>query len=341
MYQVLKQIKLAFSINILLSLLTAVASAYAGYILSFFVNIFQDKMPSISDILKLFAFQLLVWTVTIFLIFITEKHQNYLLKTFKISFREYIIKNLLDREIEDILEEDKAVYLSWLTNDAKEVVVSSFIALLKAIQAIFTVVAAFIAIVALGWTISIAAVLLFFFVLLVPQVLSKRLSKATERLTKSEQEFTSKTQNLLYGLPLLLSNNKRSVFSKMIHRISIEHEDVVRHRNDARTETSALSAYASLVSQIALTGVAAISVILGHSLVGALLAIGNLSGAFFQNICSFIENFMTFKSSQVIWEKYIRDEEAVQMNDRKELKEELLSIHTSDVSFSYDDTKAI
>lgn len=91
MYQVLKQIKLAFSINILLSLLTAVASAYAGYILSFFVNIFQDKMPSISDILKLFAFQLLVWTVTIFLIFITEKHQNYLLKTFKISFREYII----------------------------------------------------------------------------------------------------------------------------------------------------------------------------------------------------------------------------------------------------------
>lgn len=191
MREVLRNAKWHFALNILLKFVAATVLAYAGYSLSFFVDILQDSELTSMSILRLGLFELAVWSAGILLLYISDRHENFLMKLLRMETHNYLVEIVKNASFEKLMQDNKGTYMAWFSNDVKDLSNDTFRSLLLFFQAIFTAITGFVAILKLGYPIAVTAVIMFLVIVIVPQFVSGKVQKKRRGLTEAQELFVA------------------------------------------------------------------------------------------------------------------------------------------------------
>ncbi|MDO5733153.1 MAG: ABC transporter ATP-binding protein [Eubacteriales bacterium] len=290
--------------TILLSLVASLTLTYASYILTYFGAIFTESSPSPRSLGQLCLYELFVWGIGATIYYLSERYQVNTLIKLRLSLNQLISNSVQTYSYADYEKNGTGKFLSWLTNDVKEINQRSFTSFFELIKNAFQAIGSLVAIFILAVPLGIASILLLLLIMLLPQILNKRLQIFAQDLTSAEEVYTGKIKDQLLGFTLLYTNNRQDLFLRTIREAVRSFEEKNGFYQRFLVLAQFVGMVCSLFAQVILISVAAFSVVFGLAELGALLGAAALAGLFFNSSSAMIRNLMTLKSSKPLWEKY-------------------------------------
>ncbi len=181
--------------------------------------------------------------------------------------------------------------------------------------------------------IGIAAIVLLVVISVLPQLTNKKLQKANSNRSSALEVSTEGYKDVIMGIPIFFLTNLRNRIRERIAVTSTQAEQVCYRYNRTNITVQILISTVSMVGQVILLFVTLLVAVAGGTIAGAVLSVGNLAGSFFNGAGSFVQCFMTVKSSKPLWEKFTLDTDIE--NNEKACVEMISEIRLQDVSFQY------
>lgn len=329
---ILKKNRVYLITGIIISLISSAAYVLAGYSLSFLLQSYGDDVR-ISELIKDGLVVLVIWAVTLLIMYIYNVFQSWVTCRMKTDLREIMANKIVSMDCVEFLKKDTGNYVSWMTNDVEQINNEVFLNLFNIIDAVGKTVFSMFALFYLGIGIGITAILLFAFMAVVPQMAAKGLDKKTEAMSKENENATEKYKENMGGFLLFYLSNRQSYFVDKIKEVSRKQENAIFDKDKKSTFVSIVSAGVSLVSQIVMILVTVCMASMGLTPVGAVLSVGNLGQTFFSNVGASVSAVIKTKSIKKLWEKY-EIKENVPYEAR--INNEVETIKLENVSFGYD-----
>lgn len=332
--QIIAKHKRNLSFTILVVLVSAAMNAWAGYSLSYFFKVFEvEPGAQMQKMLHIGGFVLIIWLVNLLMLYFSSMMQAKFQQYSKNSFRQLVIERITRKSYEDYAQENSGTYLSWLTNDTKEINERTFVPFVSIFDAGFAVVASFVALFMLDVWISVAALSFFVLTLVVPQLVSAFVEKAAHTLTRAQDETTAQMKDTLTGFPVFYTTNRLNRMIPLIMAASEYLEDKQYAFNKTKVFARTMTVFVSLLAQVGLMGFTVFRAVQGAAPIGAALAVANLAGAFYGNLSNLMQSWITLKASQPIWEKY--EEKLETTPSPTETIQDVSQITVDGVAFSY------
>ena len=208
-----KHIKFVIGV-IFLIIIYSLLSVLSGYSLSFMVNIFGNSNTTINDVLKVIFVILLIDSLSLLSLYIKYYYQSKLQSRLRNEVRLELSNKMINQDYENYEKNDTGAYLSWFTNDIKEIDGRGFEGIFNIIHSITSVIGTFIAIATFNLWISVATTILSVTMIFLPNIMSENLQKKGEKHTKEEELYISKMKSLVQGYTDLYISNNESYFEK-------------------------------------------------------------------------------------------------------------------------------
>lgn len=326
--------KLLTLLTIIFIIISSSLLSFSGYSLSWMLKGFDNGTATIHSTLINITKIFIVCIIAIISIYVAYRQKEITLSIYRKVLREKISKSISNKSWHEFLKEDSGVYISWLSNDLKEINLRTFDCFFTIIENLFLAISSLVAIYVLGWPLCIISIFLFLLLMVGPQILNKKMEAKAEIFSKAEEIFTSKLKNTIAGYPVYLVMNYKNKFIEKLNKSVNEYENNQLDYKKVEVNVSVLSVLFSFVAQIILVTSAIIFVILGYSKFGAIIALANLSGTFFNSVGKTIQSVMKFKSSKVLWDKY---EYVLKENKNKNYLDEISKIEIKNLKFKYNE----
>ncbi len=317
----------------LLTVIVSFAMVLAGYSLSFLYTAFEYEGNKIKALIYTFIIVLAIWLVAMLLyrtsLLVSSKVQQKL----KNELRCMVGEKIETISYADFTSKDSGHYVSWLTNDVDEIYTQSFASLFSGIENLAMAVFSLGALCLLSPYIGIAAIVLLVVISVLPQLTNKKLQKANSDRSSALEVSTEGYKDVIMGIPIFFLTNLRNRIRERIAVTSTQAEQVCYRYNRTNITVQILISTVSMVGQVILLFVTLLVAVAGGTIAGAVLSVGNLAGSFFNGAGSFVQCFMTVKSSKPLWEKFTLDTDIE--NNEKACVEMISKIRLQDVSFQY------
>lgn len=287
-----------------LNIVSAFGMVYAGYSLSFLFRSYEASGDRMQALTKDCAFVALIWLIDLLLYAAEALMEAHTLRTLRNEVRSMISERILASEYAEFTGKDSGHYVSWFTNDLNNISEQSLSSLFSLAGNVATALSSTVALFSLGIYIGTAAVVLFFFVSVLPQLLIKKLQAANERRSKAQEESTESFKDAVMGFPILFLANRGKVFARKIAETSGRLEEAQFQYAKKEVEIRTVILALSVVGQVVMVAVAVLTAILGLGPIGATLAVGNLAGNFFSSVGSVTTQISLMKAGRVLWEKF-------------------------------------
>lgn len=332
-----KHIKFVIGVTFLI-IIYSLLSVLSGYSLSFMVNIFGNSNTTINDVLKVIFVILLIDSLSLLSLYIKYYYQSKLQSRLRNEVRVELSNKMINQDYENYEKNDTGAYLSWFTNDIKEIDGRGFEGIFNIIHSITSVIGTFIAIATFNLWISVATTILSVTMIFLPNIMSENLQKKGEKHTKEEELYISKMKSLVQGYTDLYISNNESYFEKKMKEYNNIYELNYFQFLIIQLKSAVYSAGLSSFSQLCLLGLTMIFVSLGKAPIGSILAMAGLGQVFMGGISGIVNSIISIKSSNAFFKKY----EDIKVRERKDYKDIDLSnefdIETQDLSFVYNNS---
>lgn len=291
----------------LLNILMSLAMVFAGYSLSFLYTAYEYKGDKGKVLIYISVIVLIIWLIAMLLSYVSSLAMAKVQRKIKNELRCMIGNKIGSLSYNEFIRKDSGHYVSWLTNDVDEIYSQSFSALFSGIENLSSAIFSLGALFFLSSCIGIAAIVLLAVISVLPQFANKWIRKANAERSAALEVSTESYKDVVMGGSMFFLTNLRNRICERILEASEKAEQVSYRFNKTSVTVQTLVSTVSMIGQILLLFVALLAAVIGATPAGAVLAVGNLAGSFFNGAGDLVQCFMNVKASQPLWEKFRRD----------------------------------
>lgn len=258
-----------------------------------------------------------------------------------IDLRADIARSLATRTYADFMKRDTGVYTSWMTNDVTQIESRGFNNIFNVVQTITDPLFSIIALFSYHWSLVVLAFAIGFLTVGVPQLIRKRLQRASLATSKQNEELFNDISTQLHGFETLfvlgLQANlikavriaAQKVLGKQLHQVSYE------------TVANNTSGFINISGQIMITGWTGFLAFHKVVAIGAVNSTVNLSYNILNCLAAVSPIITQMQSLKAIFAKYDLNLQAsgVDVAPLAEAKTDA-AVKITDLSFTYPEKDA-
>lgn len=324
--------------TIVLNIATSFAMVTAGYSLSFIFTGYESEGSRGLVLAQNCLVVFLIWLIAIMLFYVSGVYQAGTIKTLKNELRLLVAKKISSIEYDEFADKDSGNFVSWLTNDVENITSQTYLPFFSIITSICTVAFSIGALFLISSYVGVAAIVLFFFVSVVPQIATKKLKKAIEERSIAQEESLEQFKDSIMGFPVFYLTR---LFDALIGRISNASSSVEKANYSFAKRNLAIRSFVtamSVLGQIVILTVTVLAAILGAAPIGAVVSVGNLSGSFFNSVSDVAQGFAVYKASKALWNKF---EVTGQQSEGLVKIDQIGDVDLSNIRFCYGDKEIL
>lgn len=258
---------------------------------------------SLQDTLLALLISFLIFIAYICVDYISERIKNNYIKNLNLEYRKDLSAKMIELDYPSFKKNDKSHYISELNNDAKQVEDKSFAPFVNLIDNVVKVLAAFISLTYFHYFLTLTTVVMFLIVYFVPKFTNRNYQAKAENLSEANSKYTHSLRGLIFGYEIWDSSNKKLTFKEAIDKASVTLENSKKSFSDYVAAVQAIISSVSVSTQFLTNLVFIILAVKGFVTPGAILAVGNFTGTFFNGISSIKNYQVSIDSSKSLFEK--------------------------------------
>ena len=329
----LRQNSRTVTLALVLDVISPLLLVYAGYSLSFLFSPYESNNLSVIAFMRQAASVLGIWLFALVSLYLKKRTEAKAKCDLRNALRGIVSKKITTTEYTNFYEEDTGVYISWLTNDIKQISEKTFDSFFSFFTNLSTSMFSLFALFCLNPLIGVSAVIIFFFVSVCPQVLSKKLSVYAKTYSSSQETCMDAYKDAIMSYPVFYLHNCLDRLTERIASASKKVESSTFKYNCYEYKVESIVTAISMIGQIILLVVAIGAATAGAAPIGAALSVGNLAGSFFNAVGEAVQSVIIVKSSNILWAKFTFKTEAE--NSSKETLPSVSTISIRDLSYRY------
>lgn len=334
--KVLGKNKLITFLTVLFAVIVAAAMSFASSSLSKLFDVVEKKVAEpIPVMVQNTLFIVLAFIIALLLDLIFNLLKAKYTYNFGNAFRDEITLKISNTPFGNFDNKNTGNYVSWYTNDVKELLTLSSGAYINIFQQSAVVISSFYFMSTLNMFFGLIALGFLAIAIIVPQLFNGFVAKAQKRLSLADEVLTEETREAVGGFNIFYINNKLAKFKELISEASIKRQKTAFNYTKVRAYVSLGTMLVSLTAQIGLTIVTVFFSVTGRAPLGAAIAVASLSGLMFNGVGSLVDSITQFKSAKPIFEKF--EYELTQSEDKK--LSDLKSIKFSNVDLSFEENE--
>lgn len=322
----------------LLNIATSFAMVYAGYSLSYIFTSYESNGNRAGELALSCVAVFSIWLLAILIFYFAGIFQAGTLKKLKNDLRSLIAKKISLINYDEFTSKDSGNYISWLTNDVENITSQSFVSLFSIVTSISTVLFSIGALFIISVYVGIAAIVLFFFVSVLPQIAVKGLEKANKERSATQEKSLESFKDSIMGFPIFYLTRSFPTMAERIKSASyrLENANFLFAKRNLGIQSFIIAM--STFGQIVILTITVFAAILGIAPIGAVISVGNLSGSFFNSVSDTAQGVAVLKASKSLWEKF---ESSKEMDKRTEVIDSVDFIKLDNVGFSFEQKEVL
>lgn len=280
------------------------------------------------------------WGLFLLFMFLSEVAQSWAIRHYNNTVRTDFYFTLLGKSHREYHAEDTGVYLSWMTNDIKQIETMAWKPLFACIGYLAQVIWSVLALFSLHWSLAVFSLAVAVVMYAAPKLFTKGMEQLGKTCTDEQAAATARLKDLLNGIDVLKFFGRSEWFLQQGHEASdaIEHPAWKLGFGKARMEESIglINITFQLSSMIlcvylAFKGYVAPAVIAGSV---------NLIGSVSNGLASFANQRLLLSASKPYFDKItVHAGEVSQSESRLPALQQGITVE--DVSFCYDEKKPV
>lgn len=291
--------------NLILSIVLSIANAACTLLVAVLLQKVIDsaltqQMEEFRRLLFFSIFYLLFMGLMIYALGVVNNNlKNSIIR----DYRKSVYQGLMNMKYNEFDAHNTADYISSLTNDMKLVEENFLIPLFTGFQYLFVFIGTCFMLFYYSWIVAVTLILSLMLMLVVPNLLGKKMQDYQDEVSSSLNQFTSKTKDLLSGFEVIKTFN---IFAFARTSFSQENESVKQKKNKADNLLSlnqGLSNILGTLSQFAVIFISAYLIIEGRLSAGTMVALIQLSSAFVMPVVAVLESLPKITGIKPVVEK--------------------------------------
>lgn len=325
-----------FILLIVLKLAAAGALTGTAFILQNLIDFALEATKTMEGFAYQLGFSLAYVALAAVIVTFRGCYEDVYLNTCVFKLKDAYFGQLLQGKFSEVSRYDSSKYMSAMTNDVNIISVKYFQPFSYLLDNGFTLVFAFFSVMSLNWIIGLEMLALTSLMAIIPAMLRKAMDRTNKKYSEALQRYTERLKEILLGLSVVHAFLIKKQAQRSVGQCN---EEVLKHNNHLAMLTNlsgGVTVLISLLLNIGLVGTGVYYAIQGKMEIGAIVAISNLAGKFYQPIQNIAGLLMTMLSTKSIGKDLM---EVIHYQDDGEGKQVLSSfqkeICLKDLSFSY------
>ncbi|AOG60842.1 ABC transporter ATP-binding protein [Spiroplasma helicoides] len=291
-----------FILYTLLALITNAGMVYGGYRLSSVLEgVFASDMQGVINdtIIVLGSF-----IIAIFFHYFSQLVIVYTTKKLNIKLKMFIAAKINSLSDQEFIKYKKGDFISWFTNDVNSIGTMIFSSTFRVIDGITSVVLSTYAVFSFHWIIGLSLFGITILMIILPGIVQGIVSKKAQQMSKAQEEFSDRIENLLNGYTLFSYANEKRIFNKLMKAANLKVETSVASYGNYNSLQQMILFSLMIASQCIMMFVTIFLSLKGVTEKGAMLSVTNISGTYFQGVNSLFGSLFTFKAGLIIFKKF-------------------------------------
>lgn len=287
--------------------------------------------------LKIYIIGFIAYMILIFGNFFLNIYKTKIIQKTIIDIRNEYTTNIEETSYSNFSKKDIGEHISFLNNDMNLLEQSSFESFYNLISVIFITIFSLITLFKFDYRILLITILFTTIILVVPNIFSNKVSKATEKYSIGNSAMISGFTDQLQGFKDYYYLGQKHKLSNNVILIGLNY---LKEKVKYKFTTGIYSSFVSLLSVVAqicilvLTGYLAAKGIVSF---GAMTSVGSIAGTVFNSLSQLGALIISIKSVKAIFSKI----KTFEKNNRvKEIKD-ISKIDIQSISYSYDNTEVL
>ena len=241
---------------------------------------------NVSETIHLFALNVIIFCLFLLFKYCAKQLRTRTIQAMVKQYRNIICKQIAAKAPQHFAAETEGAFVSCLTNDAKIVEINAFDTLFTIIESISVVFFSAVALVSFHPLLMVVTLVFSALILLIPNLHSIRyaLQASQELLSTANRQYTGTISDLLAGYIDLFQQDRQALFLSTAKNASETFETAAVTSGCTGNKIETCITLINIVSQMAVTFVTVLLVLVGRVSAGALLSVGQLSGNIFNDL---------------------------------------------------------
>lgn len=305
------------------------------YIQMAFVSLFDAVLAGELDVFTRWGVVLLGLMVGLCIFqFISQTMIAKSTQKMNMELRHQINKNIANLSYQSFHEEEIGTYVSWLSNDVKQVEESTFEKFFDLCSNIATCLFTCVALFSLHYSLLLTALISALILMFTPSLLKRRMQKNATDLSESQEAFMAQIKDTLCGFGVMRNYNLMSLFLKRLDDSNkfIEKRKFIYALKYQKYLVVIM--FFNFVAQMSCNFVGATLAILGLAPASAFVALGALSGSFCNAVGGVAQTLMSLTAGRAIISKFEVEEVSAPVGQKIMTFDS--TIELEDLSYDYD-----
>lgn len=250
------------------------------------------------------------------------------------ELRSKINQNISKLSYQDFHSNELGTYVSWLTNDVKQVEDASFSKIFNLFSNGASFIFACIALYSIHYGLLITALISAIVLMVTPSLLNSRMQKIATNLSESQELFTSKVKEVLQGFDVMTSYNLKKLF---LNKLDFYNGEIENSKFTYEYHTQKYSFLVMLINftaQLACIFVGAALSVFQLIPASAIISLGNLSGIFCNAVGGLATTLMSLTAGRAIISKF--DTEELEEMKMQKLTDFNTEIRLDNLTYEYE-----
>lgn len=274
-----------------------------------------------DEFVRLIIIISVMWLGTFFIISLRINVKSRVKQRMAIAIRADIAKRLEQSSYEEYHKKSTGTYASWLSNDLTQIEEQGFEKLYLVLANILQLLTSSVGLLVFHWSLILWVVSLSVGTLFLPKLVQKKYKDATVAVTRENELFLSRVNDVLQGFDTLFSFNLLEVLSEKIKNASEDLAKSKNHHQFYESIATALGTFGNVFGQISTLALSGWLVVQQLTTIGAIVSTLTLSSQIFNTVGDLAHQLMGIRSIDPIFDKFAAIE---QINEKKQ---PLPSIH--------------
>ena len=294
-----------------------------------------------SEFVRWIAVNLTAWGAYFLICTIRELLQAQTIRKMNNQIRRDLSLSILHREYSDFRSHDSGEYLSWMTNNIKQIEALAWLPFFGSVEQAAQVIWCGLALLTLHWSFPILSLLIAFVMWIVPKLFERKMERLGVNCNLQQASAVGSLKELIQGRQIFLMFQKETLFEKKTDTASDQIEksgyDLKRLQSIANSLLGYLNVSAQLVTNILVVFLTSRGIINIAVFAGA----GNLTGGVAGGLDCLAKNRLSLSASKTYFSQITKHEETAASKAKKTWPAVFESLSMEDVSFGFFETPVL
>lgn len=278
---------------------------------------------------------LLSWGLYFALCALLDYFQSKAIRTMNNQVRHDLSLLLLNRNYADFHHQDIGEYISWMTNNIKQIEKLAWDPFFNSVGRVAQVLWSMIVLFSLHWSLLLASLVSSAIMLLLPKLFDKKMEKMGKDCSDAESNAVSRLKDLLRGADVLRCFNKNHRFLIQSDEISDQIEEPNCRLTYSKSAVNSAMSFVSVVIQILSDILIVVLAFQGKVMPAVLAGSSNLFAGVTNGLNRLANLRLSISASKPYFEK-IKHNDCEETKSRQELSCLHHKISMENISFQYD-----